>query len=105
MKKQFLRLLLLHYLSQAPAYGYGLKKRIKTDSKGLLSISDATLYRVLFEFEREGWITRQSQVYRGKERVYYSLNEFGLAEYMVERIDYTELKTQIDAILGVAHFS
>ena len=81
LKRGSLELIVLHLLSPGEAYGYEIVSRLTADSDGVLTVSDGTLYPVLYRLERAGFVAvRWETPPRGVPRKYYRLTETGRQE-------------------------
>jgi PadR family transcriptional regulator, regulatory protein PadR len=68
-------------------YGYGLRREVFMKSKGLFSIQEGPLYRLLSRMQRARWISSRLQTVSGRGRRYYRVSARGrhvLAEYRRE---------------------
>ena len=63
----------LAILDQEDTYGYALTQRVK----GVLDISESTLYPVLRRLQKEGCLTVYDQPYQGRNRRYYAITHAG----------------------------
>lgn len=80
IKKGVLDACVLYALSGGESYGY----KIINDLKGIIEISESTLYPILKRLESGGALETYSRQFNGRLRRYYSLTETGrrkLAEY------------------------
>lgn len=81
LKRGSLELIVLHLLSPGEAYGYEIVSRLTADSDGVLTVSDGTLYPVLYRLERAGFVAvRWETPARGVPRKYYRLTDTGRQE-------------------------
>jgi PadR family transcriptional regulator PadR len=81
LKRGSLELIVLHLLSPGEAYGYEIVSRLTADSDGVLTVSDGTLYPVLYRLERSGFVAvRWETPARGVPRKYYRLTDTGRQE-------------------------
>lgn len=84
----------LAVLHRGDTYGYVLTQNVK----GVIEISESTLYPVLRRLQKDGFLTTYDQPYQGRNRRYYHITEAGklrLNYYMEEWNDY---KGKIDNI-------
>lgn len=71
-------LAILSLLARGPLYGFEISKRIEEESGGALRFNLASLYPMLYELEKRGWLKGQWQANRaGRDRRYYSLTPEG----------------------------
>ncbi len=71
------KLYILSVLSKGPLHGYGVLKEIKDKSEGCCTITPGTIYPVLRELERDGFIVSSEAVTGGRIRITYELTERG----------------------------
>ena len=60
--------LVLALLSDAPAHGYELARRIKRRTDGICALGEGTLYPLLYNLEGRGWIKGKWEVGPGRRR-------------------------------------
>jgi len=71
-------LAILALLDKKPLYGFEIAKRIEEDTDGALRFTLASLYPMLYELEKRGWIKGQWETNRaGRDRRYYALTAKG----------------------------
>ena len=81
LKRGSIELVVLHLLSLGEAYGYEIVTKLADLTSGELTVSDGTLYPVLYRLERAGWVdVRWDTPERGVPRKYYRLTKTGRAE-------------------------
>jgi PadR family transcriptional regulator PadR len=87
-RRDVLPLLVLHYISQGPAYGNQLMERIAEMTAGVLSINPNTMYPLLRQLESGGLIEGRWEHPERRTRRYYSLTAEGRKEYrrLVEEV-------------------
>ena len=71
------KLYILSVLSKGPLHGYGVLKEIKDKSEGCCTITPGTIYPVLRELERDGFIVSSEAVSGGRTRITYELTGRG----------------------------
>jgi PadR family transcriptional regulator PadR len=71
------KLYILSVLSKSPLHGYGVVKEIKDKSEGCCTITPGTIYPVLRELEKDGFIVSSTAVTGGRTRITYELTERG----------------------------
>lgn len=74
IKKGVLDACVLYALSRGESYGY----KIIDDLKGIIVISESTLYPILKRLEANGALTTRTQEYGGRLRRYYKLTHAGM---------------------------
>ena len=71
-------LAILSLLARGSLYGFEISRRIQEESGGALRFNLASLYPMLYQLEKCGWIKGQWQPNRaGRDRRYYSLTPEG----------------------------
>jgi len=68
-------------------YGYGLRREVAANSKGLFPLHEGPLYPLLRKMERDGWLASRRMEVAGRERRYYRIRVPGrqaLAQYRRE---------------------
>ena len=71
------KLYILSVLNKGPLHGYGVLKEIKDKSDGCCTITPGTIYPVLRELERDGFIVSSKAMMGGRTRITYELTERG----------------------------
>lgn len=75
-------LLILAIINDHDSYAYEIVKHIKEYSDNYLSISQNTIYAVIYKLENEGKISHYSKlVGKRRTRVYYHIGEIGKMYY------------------------
>lgn len=83
-------LVVLHFLSERPMYGYEITAALKERSGGKYQIS--ILYPVLYRLEDQGFIEISStEVADGRARSYYSITEAGRAHLGKTWLEYQQI--------------
>lgn len=83
-------LVVLHFLSEKPMYGYEINAALKSRSDGKYTIS--ILYPVLYRLEEQGYICISStEVADGRSRSYYSITDSGREYLEKTRQEYWEI--------------
>ncbi|HEX7122747.1 MAG TPA: PadR family transcriptional regulator [Gemmatimonadaceae bacterium] len=73
-----LDVLVLKTLSWGPMHGYGITRWIETQTRGVLTIEDAALYKALHRLQRDGAITSEWGVSENNRKArYYRLTARG----------------------------
>jgi PadR family transcriptional regulator, regulatory protein PadR len=96
--KGSLPLLILHVLAASPRHGYGIAKEIRSGSGNVLNISEGTLYPMLHDMEKRGFIDAIEQTVNGRLRRCYRLTDAGrreLANQTAEWQQYTQAVSQL----------
>lgn len=94
--------IILGILKQGNSYGYLIIKKIKELSGGKMEWSDGMLYPVLHRLEKEKlirseWIMAENS----RPRKYYHITELGKKELLLEREQWSQVNSLLEAIWGV----
>jgi PadR family transcriptional regulator PadR len=90
-----LRLLVLHFLRDAPSYGGRLMERVGEVSGGLIAVNPNTMYPLLRELEADGLVAGEWEHPERRSRRFYGLTPEGEAE---RRRLGAELGPRLDAV-------
>jgi PadR family transcriptional regulator len=80
-RRDVLPLLVLHYISQGPAYGNQLMERIASLTEGVLQVNPNTMYPLLRDLEARGLIEGSWEHPDRRSRRYYAITKAGEDEY------------------------
>lgn len=95
---------ILSLLAEQPLYGFEIAKNIQDRTGGMLSFTLASLYPMLYELEKRGWIKGDWQVNdAGRDRRYYSLTTTGKKQLAPLRKEWKDFFHALDQIAGVSH--
>ncbi len=86
-KKGVLDACVLYAISRGESYGY----KIIDDLKGIIEISESTLYPILKRLEAGGALTTRTAQYGGRLRRYYKITKYGLEKLKESRRDFEEI--------------
>ncbi len=100
--KGSLPLLVLHVLAQEANHGYGIAKRIKDGSRGVLDYKEGTLYPTLHRMEKQGMIEAYQQEDSGRMRRFYRLTSKGRGVLDDERAAWSRYSDAVNLILNTA---
>lgn len=93
--------IILKLLMEKDRYGYELANEIKTRTKDLFEIKEATLYSAVTRLESRELITSyMGEKTHGGKRRYYRITSFGKAYFVEIMKDWRELREVMKAILG-----
>lgn len=96
-------LAILSLLSRQPLYGFEIAKRIEEESDGALRFNLASLYPMLYELEKRGWIKGQWQANRaGRDRRYYSVTAAGRKQLAPLRREWRAFFQALDRLAEVS---
>ena len=85
----------LAILDQEDTYGYALTQRVK----GVLDISESTLYPVLRRLQKEGCLTVYYQPYQGRNRRYYAITHAGKRRLAEARREWQMFRDSVESLL------
>ncbi|MDR3722426.1 MAG: helix-turn-helix transcriptional regulator [Candidatus Acidoferrales bacterium] len=95
-------LTILALLAKGPLYGFEIAKRIEEDTGGALRFELASLYPMLYELEKRGWLKGQWEANRmGRDRRYYSLTATGRKGLAPLRREWRIFFQALDRLAGV----
>ena len=86
---------LLGLLSHEPMTGYEMKKRLDTALRFFWSGSYGSIYPTLNQLETEGKVTKENTSSNGREKITYSITEYGkeqLKEWLKKTVEKDELR-------------
>lgn len=89
--------IVLAVVSKEPEGTYGYK--ITQDVRGVLDISESTLYPVLRRLQKDDCLEVYDQAYAGRNRRYYKLTEKGQAQLNLYKIEWKNYSTKIGCCL------
>jgi PadR family transcriptional regulator PadR len=97
-------LTILALLSKQPLYGFEISKRIEEDSGGALRFNLASLYPMLYELEKRGWVRGRWEANRsGRDRRYYRLTPAGKKRLVPLRQEWKFFFKALDRLAGVSN--
>jgi PadR family transcriptional regulator PadR len=100
LKRGSIELVVLHLLSLGEAYGYEIVTKLDTLTGPDLTVSDGTLYPVLYRLERAGWVdVRWDTPDRGVPRKYYRLTRAGRTELATLTDEWTRFSKAMARLL------
>jgi DNA-binding PadR family transcriptional regulator len=95
---------ILSLLAKQPLYGFEISKQIEDRTGGALSFTLASLYPMLYELEKRGWIAGNWQANdAGRDRRYYSLTTAGKKQLAPLREEWRSFFHALDQLAGVRH--
>jgi PadR family transcriptional regulator len=94
-------LAILALLEEQPLYGFEIAKRIEERSGGSLRFTMASLYPMLYELEKRGFLEAQWEANpAGRDRRYYSLTAAGKKELEPLRREWKAFFVALDQLTG-----
>ena len=104
LKKGTTPLMILGILDIEPRHGYEVSKLIEELSGGVVRIHAASLYPLLYDMEKKGWIAGRWVEKAGqRRRRFYSLTEEGRHVLESQRKGFAEFARAIGAVAGVRY--
>jgi PadR family transcriptional regulator, regulatory protein PadR len=95
-------LAIIALLAKQPLYGFEIAKRIEEDTRGALRFTLASLYPMLYQLERRGWVRGQWETnHVGRNRRYYSLTPKGRKKLAPLRREWRFFFQALDRLAGV----
>jgi DNA-binding PadR family transcriptional regulator len=95
-------LAILALLAEQPLYGFEIAKRIEEKSGGALRFNLASLYPMLYELEKRGWVKGRWQAnLAGRDRRYYGLTPEGKRKLAPLRREWRFFFRALDRLAGV----
>jgi len=96
-------LAILALLDQQPLYGFEICRRIEENSGGALRFTLASLYPMLYELEKRGWLIARWEANReGRDRRYYRLTPEGKKRLAPLRREWRAFFLALDQLAGVS---
>jgi DNA-binding PadR family transcriptional regulator len=95
-------LAILALLARQALYGFEIAKRIEEDTGGALRFNLASLYPMLYELEKRGWVKGRWEANRvGRDRRYYYLTPAGKRKLAPLRREWHFFFRALDRLAGV----
>lgn len=96
-----LDLLILRTLGGGPLHGYGIGKRIRSTSQGVLDVEEGALYPALHRLDRKGLVTSEwGRTDTGRRAKFYRLTAMGTEELARESRRWSEYSDAVQAVLS-----
>jgi len=97
-------LAILALLTEQTLYGFEISKQIEERTEGALHFTLASLYPMLYDLEKRGWIKgRWEANTAGRDRRYYSLTAAGKKQLEPLRQEWSFFFRALDRLAGVTH--
>lgn len=97
-------LAILALLAEQPLYGFEISRQIGERTGGALKFTLASLYPLLYEMEKRGWLEARWQANQaGRDRRYYRLTAAGRRQLAPLREEWHSFFRALDALAGVSH--
>ncbi|MEN8143919.1 MAG: PadR family transcriptional regulator [Gemmatimonadota bacterium] len=95
-----LDLMILKTLRQGSLHGWGISKRIRETSRGVLEIRQGSLYPALYRLEDRGWIAGEEGLSpEGRKVKQYSLTRSGRKQLAEERATWSAFSAAVNHVL------
>ncbi len=103
LRRGTLELIVLHLLEPGEAYGYDIVSKLTAETDGVLTVTDGTLYPVLYRLERAGYVqVRWDTPERGVPRKYYRLTPAGRDELVQLEHEWTTFAGAMAKLLNTS---
>lgn len=97
-------LAILSLLTERPLYGFEIARQIGERTGGALQFTLASLYPLLYEMEKRGWVEGRWQTNQaGRDRRYYRLTVEGRRQLAPLRQEWRAFFHALDSLAGVSH--
>jgi PadR family transcriptional regulator, regulatory protein PadR len=97
------QLAILTVLAEGRLHGYEIAKRIEQQTAGALRFNLASLYPMLYEMEKRGWVKGSWEIATsGRKRRCYRLTPSGKKRLVPLRQEWAELFRALHRLAGVA---
>jgi PadR family transcriptional regulator, regulatory protein PadR len=97
-------LAILSLLAEQPLYGFEIAKQIDERTGSALKFTLASLYPLLYEMEKRGWVEGRWQANSaGRDRRYYRLTPGGRRQLAPLRSEWRSFFQALDSLAGVSH--
>ena len=98
------QLAILSLLEKGPLYGFEIARQIGERTGGALKFTLASLYPLLYEMEKRGWLEARWEANdAGRDRRYYRLTPRGRRQLEPLRAEWRSFFRALDALAGVSH--
>lgn len=96
IKKGVLDACVLFAIKGGESYGY----KIINDLKGIIDISESTLYPILKRLEAGAYLTTRTQEFKGRLRRYYKITSAGVKKFSEYKDDFESINILYQKIFG-----
>jgi PadR family transcriptional regulator, regulatory protein PadR len=97
-------LAILSLLAEESLYGFEIAKQIGERTGGALKFTLASLYPLLYEMEKRGWVEAHWEANSaGRDRRYYRLTQTGRRQLGPLREQWRSFFHALDTLAGVSH--
>lgn len=97
-------LAILSLLAEQPLYGFEIARQISERTGGALKFTLASLYPLLYDMEKHGWVEGRWQANSaGRDRRYYRLTASGRKQLAPLKEEWRAFFQALDTLAGVRH--
>jgi PadR family transcriptional regulator PadR len=101
IKRGSAELAVLSILAEHPLHGYEIAKRIDEQTGGVLRFDMASLYPMLYRFERKAWVKAEWQTLpNGRRRRCYRLTASGRKQIAPLRAEWRAFFQALESVTG-----
>ena len=101
IKRGSAELAVLTLLAKHPLHGYEIAKRIEAETGGVLRFDMASLYPMLYRFERKAWVKAEWQTLsNGRRRRCYRLTPLGRNQIAPLRAEWRVFFKALQSVTG-----
>jgi len=101
IKRGSAELAVLTLLSEQPLHGYEIAKQIEKQTDGVLRFDMASLYPMLYRFERKSWVKAEWQTLpNGRRRRCYRLTTAGRKQVAPLRAEWRAFFRALQSVTG-----
>jgi PadR family transcriptional regulator, regulatory protein PadR len=97
-------LAILSILAEQQLYGFEIAKQIGERTGGALKFTLASLYPLLYDMEKKGWVDARWQANQaGRDRRYYRLTPAGRKQLAPLKEEWRNFFQALNTLAGVSH--
>jgi PadR family transcriptional regulator, regulatory protein PadR len=101
IKMSLSKFFILSVLHQRPMHGYEIARQVEKATSGCCSPTEGTIYPVLREFERGGYVTVRAETVSGRGRKVYALTAKGRQAFRVAVTAWAEVSAFVQVSRGL----
>jgi DNA-binding PadR family transcriptional regulator len=94
--------LLLGVLSERPAHGYEVIRRLRESSDGVFDYPEGTVYPSLHRLQKDGVLQSSFETVAGRRRRIYTITPDGTAVLHLARQSWNRYRMSVNVVLGVS---
>jgi DNA-binding PadR family transcriptional regulator len=95
IKMSLSKFFILSILRRRPMHGYEITREVECATNGCCAPTEGTIYPVLKEFERGGYVSSHTEMVAGRERKIYTLSDKGRQAFAVATEAWMEVTSHI----------